>query len=158
MQRNVASPPTLKGNMAKVLVVKVLGKLQPVDDAGESVLRRFAQGEIFAIEVTKPRNVQFHRKLMAMLQIILANQTHYKSVEDLLAVCKLRIGHTHKIQTAKGIYEVPASISFAEMDDIEFADFYDRACEWVLQEVLPGLRRLDLNSEVEEQLRRFGDG
>lgn len=142
--------------MTKILVVKVLGKLQPVDDAGEAVLRRFAPGEIFAVEVTKPRNIRFHRKLMAMLQIILANQEHYQSIEDLLTVCKLRIGHTHKILTAHGIVEVPASISFAAMDDVAFGQFYDRACQWVLNEVIPGLERHALDEEVRRQLLEFG--
>ena len=142
--------------MAKFLAVKVLGKLQPVDEVGEAVLRRFKQREIVVIELTKPRNLQFHRKLMAMLNIILANQEHYTSIEDLLAVCKIRIGHTRKIQTTKGIYEVPESISFAAMDDIAFGNFYDRACNWVCSEVIPGLERKGLDDEVRVQLQEFG--
>jgi len=142
--------------MARILVVKTLGKLQPVDENGEAVLRRFKPGEIFSVEVTKPRNVQFHRKLMAMLQIILENQTHYTSIDDLLAVLKIRIGHTHKIQTARGIVEVPASISFAAMDDVAFGNFYDRACQWVAAEVVPGLGRQGLDEAVREALLAFG--
>jgi hypothetical protein len=142
--------------MAKIRLVKKLSALYPYDEAGEVVLRRLAQGEIVETEVTKPRNARFHRMFFAMLSIILANQEHYTSIEDLLAVCKLRIGHTHKIQTAHGIYEVPASISFAAMDDIEFGNFYDRACQWVCSEVVPGLERKGLDEEVRRQLLEFG--
>ena len=142
--------------MARVRLVKKLSALYAYDEAGEAVLRRLAQGEIAEVEITKPRNAAFHAKFFAMLQIILANQEGYQSIEDLLAVCKLRIGHTHKIQTAKGVYEVPASISFSAMDDVAFGNFYDRACQWVCSEVVPGLERKGLDEEVRIQLLGFG--
>ena len=119
-------------------------------------MRRLKQGEIVEVELTKPRNPQFHKKFFAMLQIVLANQEHYQSIDDLLAVCKLRTGHTRKIQTAHGIYEVPESISFAAMDDVAFGDFYDRAVHWVCQEVIPGLKRNGLDEEVQLALLEFG--
>ena len=90
-----------------------------------------------------------------MLQIILANQEHYKSIGDLLDVCKLRIGHVRTVETAQGIEKFPASISFANMDDTEFSKFYDRAINWMLEEVIPGLQRQHLDAEVEDQLIRF---
>ena len=142
--------------MTRIRLSKKLGALYPYDEAGQAVLRRIKPGDIVEVELTKPRNAQFHRKFWAMLQIILENQEHYTSVEDLLAVCKLRIGHTHKIQTAQGIVEIPASISFAAMDDVEFANFYDRACNWVLSEVIPGLERKGLDDEVRQALIEFG--
>lgn len=145
-----------KCDVARVRLVKKLSALYAFDEAGEAVLRRLPPGEIVEVEITRPRNAQFHRKFFAMLQIILSNQEHYKSLDDLLAVCKLRIGHSKKIQTAHGIVEIPASISFASMDDIGFANFYDRACQWVLNEVLPGLERHHLDEEVAQQLMEFG--
>ncbi len=142
--------------MAKIRLVKKLSALYAYDQAGEAVLRRLAPGEIAEVEITKPRNAQFHRMFFAMLQIILANQDHYKSLDDLLAVCKLRIGHSRKIQTPYGIVEIPESISFAAMDNIAFASFYDQACDWVLREVIPGLERKHLDEEVKQQLMEFG--
>lgn len=144
--------------MVQILMIKRLGKLQPINEAGETVLRHLKQGEIVAIELTKPRNIRFHRRLFAMLQIILENQSHYKSVEDLLDVCKLRIGHSRKILTAHGIIEVPASISFSALDNFEFGQFYDRACQWVLTEVIPGLMREELDEAVEAELLEFVSG
>ena len=142
--------------MARFLAAKTLGGLRPTDEAGESVLRKVGLGEVVAVDVKRPRNVRFHRKLFAMLHVILANQDHYKSLDDMLDVCKLRTGHCKTLQTRQGEVRIPKSISFAAMDDVEFGDFYDRACAWVVQEVIPGLERKHLDEEVAERLREFG--
>lgn len=142
--------------MARFLAKKRLGSLHPVDEQGESMLRKISPEDLLAVEVKRPRNGKFHRKFFAMLQIILENQSHYKSIDDLLDVCKLRVGHCRTIETRQGEVKVPASISFASMDQSEFEAFYDRACAWVVEEVIPGLQRSDLDAEVEAQLMEFG--
>ena len=142
--------------MARILMAKKLKALYPIDDTGEDVIRRIGQGEVVAVEVKKPRNVRFHRKFFAMLQLVLENQSHYKSLDDLLDVCKLQTGHFRTVQTKQGKVLLPSSISFAAMDDTEFGVFYDKACQWVMDEVIPGLKRADLDSEVEAQLMAFG--
>ena len=140
----------------KLLAVKRLGGLQPIDAAGESAMRKIGIGDVVAVEVKRPRNARFHRKFFGMLQIVLANQEHYRSLDDLLDVCKLRTGHCRTIETRQGPVRIPQSISFAAMDDAEFADFYDRACGWVVTEVIPGLERTHLDEEVRNQLLEFG--
>lgn len=142
--------------MVRILVVKHIGALKPIDDAGEAVIRKLGQGEIVTVELKRERNIQHHRKLFAMLQIILENQDAYKSVDDLLDVCKLRIGHVRTVQTKEGIVRIPDSISFASMDQDSFNQFYDKACGWVITEVIPGLQRKDLDEEVADELRAFG--
>jgi len=90
-----------------------------------------------------------------MLKIVLDNQEHYQSLDELLNVCKLAIGHVQVAQTARGPVRWPASISFAKMDQTSFDDFYNRAVQWVLTEVIPGLARGDLDAEVERELLSF---
>mgnify|MGYP001576487379 CR=1 FL=1 len=143
--------------MATFLLVKKLSALHPFDEFGEAAMRNIGQGEIVSVEVKRPRNLRFHRKFFAMLSIILSNQDYYKSTDDLLDVCKLRVGHCRTLQTKLGQVQIPKSISFAAMDDVAFADFYDRACDWVCSEVIPGLKRKDLDQEVEAQLLAFRD-
>jgi len=144
--------------MTKILMVKKLSALYPVDEAGEAVIRKFGLGEIVSVDVTRPRNVAFHRKFFMLLQIILQNQEHYKSIDDLLEVCKLATGHCHTIQTkALGDVKITDSISFAKMDNNSFNSFYERAIQWVIMEVIPGLDRHDLDEEVRAQLVSFGD-
>ena len=142
--------------MGRILVAKHLSSLRPADAIAEAAIHGLKQGEIVTVELVRPRNIQHHRKFFAMLQTILENQEYYKSVEDLLDVCKLRIGHCRTITTARGDVKIPKSISFASMDQVAFDAFYNRACEWVLSEVIPGLQRQHLDEEVEANLRAFG--
>ena len=142
--------------MTRILVVKHLGALRPVDEHGETVLHGLGQGEIVGIELKRPRNVLHHRKFFAMLSVVLKNQEHYKSVQDLLDVCKLRTGHCRTVQTKNGAIRIPSSISFAAMDQSAFEAFYQRACGWVIEEVLPGLQKRHLDEEVEAELLLFG--
>ena len=102
-----------------------------------------------------PTNIRFHNKFFAMLGIVLKNQEHYHSIDELLGVCKLRTGYVTIIQTPQGFVHLPKSISFATMDETEFSAFYDKAVDWVLSEVIPGLQRQHLDVEVEDQLIGF---
>jgi len=142
--------------MPKILVARKLGGLYPVDEASENAVRKIGLGEIVTVDLKRPRNLQFHRQFFMMLHTILQNQEHYTSIDDLLEVCKLRIGHCHTVQTKLGEVKIPDSISFATMDENSFADFYDRACAWVVSEVIPGLERTNLDEEIRAQLMAFG--
>ena len=142
--------------MVKILVSRKLAGLYPVDETGEAVIRKFNMGEVVSVDVTRPRNLAFHRKLFAMLNIVLDNQDHFKSVDDLLEVCKLRTGHCHTVLTKAGEVKITDSISFAAMDQDAFNNFYNRACAWVCEEVIPGLSQQDLDAEVAAQLQDFG--
>lgn len=142
--------------MAKVMMVKKLSALYPANETAEALMRRLKQNEMVSVDVSRPRNVKFNAKLFAMLQIILQNQEAYKSIDDLLEICKLRIGHCRTVATKHGDVQIPNSISFASMDEDSFAEFYDRACGWVITEVIPGLERAGLDEAVAEELRGFG--
>lgn len=137
-------------------MVKRLGALRPTDDEGTEAIQKIKDGSLVKISWTTPRNARLLRKLFVMLTIILDNQNHYKSTRDLLDVCKLRVGHVRIVETARGIEKFPASISFVNMpDNAEFDVFYNKAVDWMLSEVIPGLQRQHLDAEVEDQLIGF---
>ena len=128
------------------IMVKRLGGLRPAHDADAEMLRTVPENALLKVTWTRPRNIRFHNKFFAMLGIILANQVTYKSMDQLLHVCKLRIGHVEVQKTAQGDVEIPKSISWAKMDETEFSAFYNRAVDWVLSEVIPGLQRQHLDA------------
>jgi len=139
-----------------LLVYKRLGSLHPCDDEGVEALSKLAQREVVKITYTKPRNLKFTRKFFKMLEIIFHNQEHYKTQKALLHVCKMGVGHYDVIEKMDGSVSLdPKSISFANMDDTEFSRFYNRAVDWMLAEIIPDLRRDDLDAEVEAELMEF---
>lgn len=141
--------------MADFICIKQLNTLVPVDDQGREALAKIGHGKQVTVSVKKARNPYHHRKLFAMLGIVLSNQEHYKDTDQLLAACKLATGHCDLVKTKHGVIGLPKSIAFHAMDGIAFQDFYDKAVQWVVEEVIPGLAARDLNAEVEAELRRF---
>ncbi len=137
------------------IMVKRLGAFRPTDDQGIEDMAKILDGSLVKVTWTRPRNIHFHNKFFAMLGIVLKNQEHYQSMDELLGVCKIRIGHVTVVSTGYGTEKWPKSISFAAMDETEFSKFYDRAVDWVLREVIPGLQRQHLDAEVEDQLIGF---
>jgi hypothetical protein len=134
-----------------------LGALRPAQEQDVEVWGhlKIAEREVVKVQISRSRNYRFHCKFFAMLGIILKNQEHYQTTDELLNVCKLRIGHVDIVQTPQGEERWPKSISFASMDETEFSAFYDRAVDWVLSEVIPGLQRQHLDAEIEAELIGF---
>jgi hypothetical protein len=61
--------------VADLIMVKRLGALRPVDDAGEELLNSLPIGTPVKIKITRSRNLNHHRRLFALLQIVFENQS-----------------------------------------------------------------------------------
>ena len=132
---------------------KTLAGFVPVSEAAQEFHRKTKLGDDCVLEGRRPRNLAHHAKFWALLTLVCQNQEHYQTVEEVCVAFKFAIGHTHKLKTAQGIVEYPASISFAAMDQTEFEAFYDRAITFLVTDVIPGLDRADLEREVLEWLK-----
>ena len=124
------------------------GVLVPTTEAGREWLDGLPIGEIVAGRFSRPRNLKHHAKFFAMLGVIAHNSSY--SVDDLLTVFKRRIGLGKEIQTIHGPVWKEGSISFAKMDQDEFAIFYKKAVDFVCEEIIPGLDEADLERELLE--------
>lgn len=135
--------------MTTLLLRKHLGSLRPVDEAGEEALRKIKQGDVIKCDVRKPRNIKHHRLYWALCSLILQNQSRYLTVEEISDVIKLRTGHCHLLAMPDGAeFRVPDSISFAKMDQTAFDAFFNRVCDFVCAELLPGVSNADLRLEL----------
>jgi len=139
----------------KVRLVKKLSALYAYDEAGEAALRRLAPGEIVEVGLTRPRNAKFHRLFWALMTLVWNNieNVAYPTVEDLVTEVKIITGHyTRRDMVVDGKHYpvlTPKSISFAAMDDVEFDAFFQRVCDWIAKDVLPGITQEDLKQELE---------
>lgn len=137
--------------MALELIMRRSGQsLVPVDEAGFEDLD-LIKSDFVLVLVKQERNLAFHRKFMALIRLIYQNQSRYTSVDELLDVIKVLVGHSRVAISPNG-EEVhsPKSISFAKMSEPEFRAFFDKVVDAVCQHIIPGLQREDLEREILE--------
>jgi hypothetical protein len=132
----------------KIYLRKSLSSFIPADDEAAEVLKNYSQGTVVSCDIKRPRNYEHHKKLFALLNIVVDNQERFKSVAELLDAIKFELGYTETRETFDGWVRIPKSISFASMSQDEFNKFYSRSIDAILAHVLPGINRQDLESEV----------
>lgn len=133
-----------------IILRRELFGLVATDDRSEAWLSSVKIGECIEVKGKRSRNLQHTRKFFSMLQLIFNNQERYATLDHLLIAFKFAIHHTEIIRTKRGDIEVPKSISFASMPQDQFDQFYQRAVDFVLSEVVPGMARDDLERELME--------
>ena len=113
-------------------------------------LAKFVDGELYEVDIKKKRNIQFHRKFFALINICYENQEYYKDIEDLRKQLIIDAGFKREVVTHHGEIKTEAlSLSFSSMDEIQFEDVYNK----VLTEVM---LLLDCDNEsINEQLKNF---
>lgn len=138
--------------MARLILRKTLnGRLEPTDDLARDALAKIAAGDLVAVEIKKARNVQLLRKFYALMSLVFQNQERYASLDELVDVVKVYVGHCEITVASSGekVYR-PKSISFARAEEIEFQAFYERVVKLVLERFLPHVTEEQLARELEE--------
>ena len=93
---------------------------------------KLMQGETYEIEIRKSRNIKFHRKYFALLNMTLENQEIFNNLEELRYYLIMKAGYYKKVDTGTGIMYYPKSISFANMDQIEFDELYSKTIDVII--------------------------
>lgn len=133
----------------KINLIKANGALSPSLPEDEEKLSKWKWGDILEVEIKKPRNGGFHRKFMAMVGLVFENQEKYPTIEKLLIEIKLLTGHYTDHTDLDGKTDrIPDSISYAAMDEMEFALFYSKAIDVILANIMP-VEREDLDRMVD---------
>ena len=119
----------------KITLCKQLnGTFKPAYNSDYELAKQIPLNESIEFEYTKKRNVKFHRKFFALLNLVYENQEVYNNIEHLRKDLTISAGFYEIRYNFEGveIYE-PKSISFAKMDDIEFAELYNRFIDVVVK-------------------------
>ena len=135
----------------KFLAAKHLGSLRPVDAAGEDALRKLGNGQLIEVEIKRRRNIKFHRLYWALVTLVWEqlDETRYPTPDALHAAIKIGVGLRTQIVLPDGtIGFIPGSIAFDKMDDLKFAEFFDRVCNLIARHFLPGVTNAELKAEV----------
>lgn len=112
----------------------------PVSQAAREFHAKTKLGQTVQLTGRRPRNPGHHRKLFALLGLLVDNTECFTSTDDALLGLKAVLGHgTWKKLHPKAEREVfvPDSIAYASMDQTAFNEFYEAALAAVRRWWLP---------------------
>lgn len=116
------------------LVRRLDGTIVPAYDEDKDRLKRFKVGEMFLADVTKPRNLRFHRKAFSLFNMVFQNQEIYTDLEHLRHDLTVEAGYYVETSNVHGeVVKRAKSISFAAMDDIEFGEYYNAVIDTIVK-------------------------
>jgi len=149
--------------MTDLYFTKRNGMFLPSSEADAEIIAALCNGEMYRIKIEKPRNSKFHRKYFALLdilyelfeppviqhkgEIVLKNRERFR--KDIAIAC----GHYDLVVNIRGEVRAEAkSISFAKMDEVEFAQLYSRTIDYGLQKIAIDKTRDQLEAWVQSIL------
>jgi hypothetical protein len=141
--------------MAKttVMMVRRMNGLVPATVQDQELIEKYQQGEGVRVEISGVRNMAHHRKLFALLNIVLQNTDKYSTMDHLLTEVKILAGHYDEHISANGeLRYIPKSIAVASMAKADFEVFYSRVMDIVLQHFMVGSSEYELENEVRQYL------
>lgn len=134
-------------------LIRRMDTLVPANTQSLEDLRRLPADKWLLNELRMPRNVKHHRKFMAVLQAVYPHQDMWPTFNSFRKAFVAALGHGEVVTAKDGRKFIDAnSISFAAMDQTEFDQFYQRAIDFVLTKILPGVDSRDLEREVQDIL------
>lgn len=130
--------------------------LVPMYDSDSDEVRKIKVGDTVLCSIKRPRNYEFHKKFFALVRLTLENlpetlarELDVHNIDDMLSCFKMDLG-LFRVLTHGGRQVVKLeSISFASMDNTEFARFYERCVDLVEYVYLRGIDRQDILDEVD---------
>ena len=144
----------------QMLMEKLEDALHPADQAAIEAMRQVPERSIVKIQFSIPRNVRHHRMFFALINLVWQAQREprtFATRENLLDALKIATGHVREVRDLQGrTHIVPDSISFGRMDQVQFREFFDSAVKVILERVLPGVRRKDIEQQIYDILHEPG--
>lgn len=131
--------------------------LAAADKASQEYIANLPTDMTLKAVITIPRNYEHLSKFFALLDVVYEQQEVYATRISFRAAITVALGHGETVMLPDGrTIIIPKSISFAKMDQTEFNEFYDGAVRLILEKIIPGVNREELEREVLEILEGRG--
>lgn len=134
----------------KGLFKRTYSGFEPSDGNSQKIMKRYKFGELAELENTIKRNLGFHKKFFAVLNLTFQNQDFTDDKKIFRKIVIIEAGYYHWIELVDGTKQKEAdSISFENMDDLQFEDVYNHVFNVCLK--ILGLK----SAELEHELLKF---
>lgn len=151
--------------MTEIVLMKMANILVPHDEAAAEFIQKMKAGALMHADFKKVRNYQFHKKYFALVTfafdqweprggLTYQGQPVAKNKERFRKDIAILAGFFESTVNLKGEVRLEAkSISFAQMDEIQFEALYSATIDVILSRILTKYTRDDLEAVVEQLLR-----
>lgn len=104
----------------------------PADSKDSEILCQFAEGEVCEVEIKKSRNYKNHKRFFAMLKLGFENQDQFDNFNWFREYVLIKSGNFDSCQTPDGFMYRAKSISFSNMDELEFRELYKSVSQVII--------------------------
>ncbi len=133
----------------EIYVRNTISGLVPLYPSDFDEKRKLKLGQDYKADITFPRNLGFHKKFMALINVGCENSRLNMPFDTYRHYMTIKAGYFKAYQTPKGIYYEAMSISFASMEEDKFQEVYSRVLDKIIEDI--GVT----SEEIEKQLINF---
>ena len=133
----------------RLLCRNTISGLVPLYPSDMDQKRKLKLGNDYIVEVTNPRNVGFHKKFFALLNIGHENTDLDMPFDTYRKYILMKAGYFKAYDTPKGTFYDAESISFANMPQDKFEEVYSRVVDKIIADL--GCT----SDDIEKQLINF---
>jgi len=119
----------------KFFAINTINGLVPLYPADQDEKRKLKLGQDYEVEVKMPRNVGFHRKFYAMINVGHQNTSLDMPFDTYRKYVISKAGYFKAYQTPKGVFYEADSISFASMAQDVFEELYSRVIDVIIKDI-----------------------
>lgn len=133
----------------KALFVKSGDTLVPMDEVAIKIMGKYHPGDVVLVEHKFKRNAGNHRRFFEFRNLTFDLQDVYQDKEIWRKVLEINAGHFELVIDKDGTAHYwPKSIAWDEMDEVEFADLFNRVVNGFLEKYGEGISQDDLDTVV----------
>jgi len=130
----------------EIYLKNTLAGLIPLYNSDLAEKKKLKIDREYKAKITNPRNIKFHKKLFALLNLGHQNTRINLPFEAYRARCIMKAGYVHIYETPNGTMFLPESISFASMSEDIFSELYSRILTVIITDV--GTTKEDIEREL----------
>jgi len=123
--------------------------LTPLYNSGYEKYSKLKIGWEGEVTFVQKRNYEFHKKFYALINMAFENEEKYNNLDHYRKCLIIKAGFYTAYEMDGWTHKEADSISFASMDEIEFADLYSKLLDVVIKEI--GIT----NEQIEQELINF---
>ena len=135
--------------MELILIKQYDNTFKLANDSDYEKAKKLKPNQELKCKITRPRNLKFHKKFFALIDLVYMNQDHYNNKEHLRKDLTIASGYYEQHTTFNGQTRTEAkSISFAKMSEDEFSELYNRFIDAIVKYF--HFEKQSINDEIEQ--------